>query len=140
MEELTPSPTIFDTYVPGLLSSQTASVVGALRIAAFEIVPEADDTCTLHLRHYWPPDENEPSAKFQAEALRKYIIPRLMDPQDCVLEIIERQGLVFKRFMLLMMVRDRERQLRGVGALVVDCTHLQEARRRLVQLQKIVFE
>jgi hypothetical protein len=140
MEELTPPLTIFDTYVPGLLSSQTATVVGALRTAAFEIVPEGDNSFRLQLRHYWPPAEDEPSARFQAEALQKYIIPRLIDPQDCVIEIIERQGLVFKRFMLLMMVRDRERKLRGVGALVVDCTHLHEARRRLLQLQRIVFE
>ena len=137
MEEFTPPPTIFDTYVPGLLSSQTAAVVGALRTVAFEVVPEPDDTYSLVLRYYWPREAQEPSAKRQAEALRKYVVPCLADPKDCVVEVAESQGLVFKRYVLLLMVHDPQRELRGVGALLVDCPHAKEAERRLLRLKEM---
>jgi hypothetical protein len=139
MEEFTRPPSVFDTYVPGLLSSQTAAAVGALRAAAFELVPAEDHTVTLHLRYYWPPGEDDPSVQRQAEVLRRFIVPRLIDPKDCVIEIPEKAGPIFRRFLLLLMVRDprQQQQLRGVGALVVDCTHQSEAERRLLKLKEM---
>ena len=137
MEELTPPPSPFDTYIPGRLSSQAAAVVGAIRAATFEVVPGEHDSYTLHLRHYWPPDEQDPSAQLQATVLQRFIVPMLMDPKDCVLEIPEKQGPGVRRFLLVVMVRDEGGQVRGVGAMVVDCPHRKEAERRLLKFQEM---
>jgi hypothetical protein len=137
MEEFTPPPTVYDTYIPGLLSSQAATVVGAVRAASFEVVPGADETFTLRLRHYWPPDEDGPSAQRQADGLREYVIPNLVDGRDRVVEIRGRRGLVFRQYVLLLMVKDQQQRIRGVGALMVECPHKKEAERRLMKLKEM---
>jgi hypothetical protein len=139
MEEFTPPPSQFDTYIPGMLSSQAAGVVGAIRAATFEVVPGDDGSDTLLLRHYWPPVEKDPTAEFQARVLRDYIVPLLVQPRDCVVEIPEREGPGTRRYMLLLMVRDAQQRLRGIGVLVVDCPHRQEAERRLLKLKEMAL-
>jgi hypothetical protein len=144
MEEFTPSPpsSPFDTYIPGLLSVQRAGIVGAVRMGSFEVFPEGDDTYTLLLRYYWPRDDADgPSAQEQAAALRQFIVPSLHAAKDCVVELPESAGAgLARRYLLLTMLRDESRQLRGVGAFVVECPHLKEAERRLLKLREISVE
>jgi len=129
-----------DTYVTGYLMSKAAGIVGARRGAAFIVRREGNEVESLHLfRRFNIDEQDETTAIRQADALRQYVIPCLMNDDDSVIEIPGSQDAGGKSFVLVFLARD-DTGVRGVAVMVVDCHSQAEAHRRLLALQRVMHE
>lgn len=129
-----------DTYVPGLLMSKATAIVGARRAAAFIVRREENNCESLHLfRHFSINSEDEVTSTIAADALRKYVIPCLMNDNDCVVEVPGSQDAAGKSYALVFLARDNT-GVRGVTIMVVDVANRAEAERRLAALQRVMAE
>jgi hypothetical protein len=127
-----------DTYVPGYLIEKAAQVVGARRAAAFRVRDTGDGTHTIELFRYIPSDEADSVTNRQlADAMRRFVIPGLTAGRDMVVDWPERDGPIFKCFVLIFVVRDAA-GIRGVSAMEVACASRFEAEQRLMRLTDIM--
>jgi hypothetical protein len=128
-----------DTYVPGYLIEKAAQVVGARRAAAFRVREIGDDgTHAIELFRYIPADETDKiTDRKLADAMRRYVIPGLIAGRDLVIDVPERDGPIFKCFVLVFLARDAG-GVRGVTAMEVGCGSRLEAEQRLMKLTDIM--
>jgi hypothetical protein len=127
-----------DTYVPGYLIEKAVQVVGARRAAAFRVHDGPGGVQTLELFRCFPSDVADGvSNRELADALRRFVIPSLAEGRDVVMEMPERQGPIFRTFVLVFLVRDAS-GVRGVTAMEVTCASRYEAERRLAALTQIM--
>ena len=127
-----------DTYVPGYLIEKAAQVVGARRGAAFLVRDAEDGTHSLELFRCVPEEALDGVTPAQlADAMRRFVVPSLVDGRDVVVEVPERDGPLLKCFVLVFVARDAI-GVRGVTAMEVYCAARFEAERRLAALNQIM--
>jgi hypothetical protein len=127
-----------DTYVPGYLIEKAAIVVGAQRGAAFRVRATDDGAHTLELFRCVPANmADDVTCSQLADAMRRFVVPALVDGRDRVVEVPERHGPIFKCFVLVFVARDAT-GVQGVTAMEVNCPSRLEAKRRLAALKQIM--
>ena len=127
-----------DTYVPGYLIEKAAQVVGARRAAAFRVRDAGDGVHSIELFRFIPQDQAGDITNRQlADAMRRFVIPGLTAGRDIVVEVPERDGPMFKCFVLVFVARDAGGVV-GVTAMEVACGSRFEADQRLMRLTDIM--
>jgi hypothetical protein len=131
-------PTEDDTTIPGQILGAAARTVGAAKAAAFEVYRQEADTYAIELRTYRAYDGSDPlTAQETAEGLRRFVIPCLVEGKDKVFELSEGTGLGARQFVLIVLIRDQTKDVRIVGAFLVNCQFPWQAEQRLKVVQNL---
>jgi hypothetical protein len=129
-----------DTFVPNWIMVKCARLVGAVRGAAF-LVRRGEHGCdTLELFNYFPRpagDGGDVTAERVADALRRFVLPCLVEDREAVIEVPELSSAGVGTYVLVFLMRDAT-GVRGVAALVVECRARSEAERRHAMLQDVM--
>jgi hypothetical protein len=127
-----------DTSIKGQILTHAARAVGATKAASFEVFREGQDTYAIKLHHFRAYDgSDQPTAEKTAEAMRRFVIPCLVEGRRKVFEFSEGTGLGGKQFVLVTLIQDQTNEVRFVGAFLVTCQYAWQAEQRLDVLRQL---
>jgi hypothetical protein len=127
-----------DTLVPNWLMLKSARLVGAVRGAGFVVRRGEHDCDTVELYTVFPPElAADLTARRTADALRRFVVPCLVENREAAIEVPELASAGMMTFVLVFLARDAT-GVRGIAALVVEVRSRAEAERRLALLQDVM--